>query len=254
MLDSAIGCQVKTPYGRGNVVEERGLNQVVVELDEWKLAGGTHPLLYTDTSQITMCSFCDIGTCVFTRYGPGVVFHVNRITGIHTVRLWRPRGLGAGTAYMNISEILHTLKAFPGLEVETIFGKGIVESYSEFPSGRENGKYIVHLPYGLAFLNESAILSCPDAKVLPVSESLADKALSKIKWTQWGESIYNSASGTPVWSSVSTFWERLRSGETKIDEAVAERARQLNEHVSYNEAFRFVVVVMWCSMIDDIFL
>lgn len=230
-MDFDIGCQVLTAYGRGNVVDIRDVDSVVVELDEWKLAGGTHPILYTLPSQLQKCSFADIGTCVMTKYGPGVIFNVNRATGLHNVRLWRPRGLGAATAHMNIGDILHTLKAFPGLEVNTIFGAGIVESYSEFPPGRENGKYIVHLSFGLAYLNESAILSCPHAKVLPIAENLADKALSKIKWTEWGESVYSNASKTPVWSSMATFWDRLRSGETKLDEALAERAKQLNEHV-----------------------
>jgi hypothetical protein len=234
MADFEIGCQVQTAYGRGNVIEIRDANSIVVELDEWKLAGGTHPLLYSTPSQLKKCSFADIGTCVLTKYGPGIIFNVNRVTGLHTIRLWRPRGMGSATAHMNMCDILHTIKAFPGLEVNTIFGTGVVESYSAYPPGRENGKYIVHLDFGIAYLNESAIVSCPEAKVLPIAESLADKALSKIKWTEWGESVYANASKTPVWSSVTSFWDRLKSGETKIDEALAERARQLNEHVSHH--------------------
>jgi hypothetical protein len=229
-----IGCQVKTPYGYGNIVQmkEGDKNEVCVELDEWKLAGGTHPRLHTLSSQIIYGSYCDLGTCLLTKYGPGILLQYQRSTNIHVVRLWRPRGLGSATAYLQKADILHKIKGLPGMKVLTVYGAGVVEGYSSQTSAGAE-QYVVRLGYGTAFLNEDAILSCPEARVFPTAESLADKALSKLKSMNWTDTSFLSAGpAASLAGTMNSFWERVRSGETQIDDALAERAKQINDHLT----------------------
>jgi hypothetical protein len=219
-----IGCQVKTPYGYGNVIQVISPQKLCIEFDEWKLAGGNHPRMFTTPTQILYGSSYDLGTFVLTRYGPGLLIGYQRLTNIHVVRLWRPRGLGSATAYLNQSDVLQKLAGFPGMKVVTSYGAGMLEGYS-------NGKYIVKLGYGTAYLNEAAILSCPEAKVFPTAECLADQALSKLKSLNWGDSFLSGPTA-PITNAMTTFWERVRNGETQIDDALAERAKQINDHLT----------------------
>jgi hypothetical protein len=225
-----IGCQVKTAYGYGNIVQmkEGGNSELCVQLDEWKLAGGTHPRLHTSSTQIIYGSYCDLGTCLLTKYGPGILVQYQRSTNIHVVRLWRPRGLGSATAYLQKADIVHKIKGLPGMKVVTVYGTGVVEGYSS--QGAE--KYVVRLGYGTAFLNADAILSCPEARVFPTAECLADKALSKLKSMNWSDTFLSNGPAASLAGTVSSFWERVRSGETHIDDALAERAKQINEHLT----------------------
>lgn len=224
-----IGCQVKTPYGYGNVIQVlsplggAAPLRLCIEFDEWKLAGGTHPRLFTTPEQVLYGSSYDLGTCVMTRYGAGLLIGYQRLTNIHVVRLWRPRGLGSATAYLNQADIFQKLAGFPGMKVITSYGAGLLEGYS-------NGKYIVKLGYGTAYLNEAAILSCPEAKVFPTAECLADKALLKLKSLNWSDSFLSEPTA-PITNAMTSFWERVRNGETQIDDALAERAKQINDHL-----------------------
>lgn len=226
-----IGCQVKTPYGYGNVIyvdSSSAPTKLCIEFDEWKLAGGTHPRIYTTSSQILYGSY-DLGTCVMTRYGPGILINYHRSTNIHVIRLWRPRGLGSATAYMNQGDILQKLKAFPGMKVITSYGAGILEGYN---NANDIPKYIVKLNYGTAFMNEDAIISCPEARVFPTAEFLADKALLKVKSLNWSDSFLTTGQTSAITNTMTAFWERVRSGETNIDDALAERAKQINDHLA----------------------
>lgn len=223
------GCQVRTAYGSGTVVQVRGGGEVVIELDQWKLADGKSPLLYTTTASSTILasSFCDIGSCIYTKYGVGILFKYHMDSGKHVVRLWRPRGQGAATAYMPRSDLVRVIKAIPGMTVSTSYGTGVVIMYHQ-----DNDMYTVQLPYGMAHLNADSVLSCEEAKVLPASEYLADLTLANINMKQLYTGISEHSGVKSVLEPISAMIEKFRGGQiSSVDEVLSIRSKQLNEHV-----------------------
>jgi hypothetical protein len=228
-LQMEVGAQVRTVYGNGNVVSVLEGGAVTIELDQWKLADGKSPLIYTNLKSDTILSssFCDIGSCVFTKYGPGVLFKYHRSSGKHVVRLWRPRGLGAATAYMPRNDLVRVIKAIPGLSVETAYGAGMVVMYHH-----DKDMYTVQLPYGLAHLNADSILSCAEAKVLPTSEYLADLTLNNIDMSQLYTNFSEHSSVKSMMEPISVMLEKFRGGQiSSVDEVLSIRSKQLNDHV-----------------------
>ena len=227
-----VGCQVRTSYGNGTVVDVLDGSKVTIELDQWKLADGKSPLIYTTeaSSTILASSFCDIGSCVYTKYGPGVLFkyhHHGLDNETHVVRLWRPRGMGAATAYMPKSDLVQVIKAIPGLTVSTSYGKGVVVMYHH-----NEDMYTVQLPYGLAHLNADSVLSCSEAKVLPAAEYLADLAIDNINMEKLYTDISENSTVKSVLEPISVMIEKFKGGQiSSVDEVLSLRSKQLNDHV-----------------------
>jgi hypothetical protein len=81
------GCEVKTVYGWGILVKilndsneilnciplRHSETQIKLEVElTWGTTGSTcNPTLFTGPRDIIISSFCPIGTCVETKYGPG---------------------------------------------------------------------------------------------------------------------------------------------------------------------------------------
>jgi hypothetical protein len=223
-----VGCQVRTAYGEGTVVKVAN-DKIIIELDQWKLTDGQSPLIYTTlaSSIILSRSFCDIGSCIYTKYGPGVLFKYHRDSGKHVIRLWQPRGQGAATAYMPRCDLVRVIKAIPGMMVETAFGTGVVVMYHQ-----ENDMYTVQLPFGVAHLNSDSVLSCLEAKVLPTAEYLADITLDNINMKQLFADFSQNSTVTAVMEPISAMLEKFRSGQiSSVDEVLAIRSKQLHDHV-----------------------
>lgn len=223
------GCQVRTSYGNGTVVDVLDGGKVTIELDEWKLADGKSPLIHTSSVSATILarSFCDIGSCVYTKYGPGVLFKYHHDSEKHVVRLWRPRGMGAATAYMPRNDILRLIKAIPGMTVDTTYGTGVVVMYHH-----NKDMYTVQLPYGLAHLNANNVLFCDEAKVLPASEYLADLTLDNINMEQLYSDFSEHSSVKSVLEPIGVMIEKFRGGQiASVDEVLSIRSKQLSDHV-----------------------
>ena len=231
-----VGCQVRTQYGCGTVVEvdvnDRN-GTVCIELDNWHLANGKCPKLYTTltpsviSSTILSSSFCDIGTCVYTKYGPGILFKYHHEDDKHVVRLWRPRYPGAATAYMPKQDILRVIKGVPGVSVETLYGTGVVVMYHN-----ETDMYTVQLAYGTAHLNSGSIVSSTEAKVLPASEYLADLTLDNNNIKHIYSFLTENNTVKSMVEPFSAMIEKLKGGQiSSVDEVLSLRSKQLNEQV-----------------------
>lgn len=242
------GCQVRTSYGNGVVIQQNQ-DKIVIELDEWELAGTSRALLYSNVSQIKTGSFCDIGGCILTKYGPGILFGYRRDCGIHVVRLFRPHGLGSATAYMMRHDIIQKIKCIPGMNVITPYGDGICLRYvhSKIPGF---STYIVLFKYGVGYLNESLSILCPEAKVIPTSEYLTDLAFKKIRWNEWGNSLLKQVNDgspllgnglQPVWTNLTNIWGKIQSHEKDFDEILKERAKQIKEQVYYGYKIHHII-------------
>ena len=58
-------------------------------------------------------------------------------------------------------------------------------------------------------------------------------------------------------NSMTTFWERVKNGETKIDDALSERAKQINDHVSQlclPFFLHFFLILLFANLLYSSFL
>lgn len=125
------GTEVRTPYGWGFIAADvTDKTRMIVKLDEWDRS--ILPTIYTSMECIQQASFCSIGTCVYTKYGTGMLLDYRRSSGIHIVRLWLPNGgQGASIAYMSKSDILKVIPAMTGMQISTKAGiEGTIYKYS----------------------------------------------------------------------------------------------------------------------------
>jgi len=113
------------PFGKGVVINSRtadGIHEVQLDFGkcfihstrlEWFVAGKQY-------------------SPVWTTFGPGILMGIREEDGIHEVHLIWGGGqqpLGKGPYAFLQSKYIKVIKAVPGDEVRTIFGRGIVESY-----------------------------------------------------------------------------------------------------------------------------
>lgn len=222
-----VGCQVRTSHGIGNVVNVGECGELTVSLDDGKTEDGSTQLIQTTNSAILSKSFCDIGSCVYTKYGPGVLFKYHQDSEVHVIRLWRPRGQGSATAYMPRSDLIRVIMSMPGLSVVTPFGTGVVVMYHH-----DRDMYTVQLPFGVAHLNAQSILSCEEARVLPTAEYLADLTLASIDMNQLYRDFSENSTVKSVMEPISVMLEKFRGGQiSSVDEVLSLRSKQLNDHV-----------------------
>ena len=228
-----MGCQVCTTSGEGTVIKVDG-DDVTIELEQWEQgtaeAKSKDRVIHTTTHShgvILSSSFCDIGSCVYTKYGPGVLLKYHRDSEKHVVRLWRPRGQGSATAYMPRDDFVRVIKAMPGMSVKTTYGIGVMSMYLH-----DKDMYMVQLPYGVAHLNEASVLSCDEAKVLPTAEYLADLTLGSVNLNQLYADFTGNESVKTVMEPISAMIEKFRGGQiSSVDEVLSIRSKQLNDHV-----------------------
>lgn len=222
------GIEVKTLYGWGVVLYSDD-HKLVIELDEWILAGGSSPILYAEHSAIISRSFCSIGSCVLTRYGVGVMIHYNRSSGMHHVRLWSVNGSGTALAYMNGSDLIRTIHGFSGMTASTPFGMGKVIQYRN-----EDDSYVVQLPYGIGYFQEKSI-KIHESVILPVLEDILNKTQKESLWKNWESFIHTTSStqSEDIWVSLANMFEKFRQGELNVDEAIANNAKYFKEKVEY---------------------
>ena len=81
---------VKTVYGEGRVVSERGDGTIVVVLESWRLANATRPTLYLNKASVsTVDRAFAVGQDVKTVYGEATILEVRDADYVATTTHWK---------------------------------------------------------------------------------------------------------------------------------------------------------------------
>ncbi|CAJ1459389.1 unnamed protein product [Effrenium voratum] len=163
------GRLVETPYGWGVCVKEAE-NQLEVDLD-WRLEHG-RAKCWTRPDQLRRSSFCALGTCVQTSFGPGVLLQYRREDDVHEVQLWGPLSQ-RHRAYLRRDALKRVIPAMPGLAVETPQGPGICKAVS-------GDSLSIAWPWGRGELRSDEV-TCPAAKTLPLVSRFLDAAVQLVR-------------------------------------------------------------------------
>ena len=191
-----IGCEVLTPYGWGILRGQPSTDKYVIELDAWQLSGKSVPLLYANKAAVLRSSLYDIGSCLLTKYGSGILFQYRRETDTFVVRLWRPHGEGSATAFMNRADIIRKISATTGIRVVTAYGCGLVNT---FRIGLDNKSIIygIQLAFGIAYMHEDNI-SAETSIVMPAADYLMGRMSKTHKLREIGEQYLGHVNRIPI--------------------------------------------------------
>lgn len=226
------GYHVRTPYGWGLCIgddPDRAHLQVALE---WRLCAPQKKRVpcAVRRADVLATSFCATGDCVLTIFGTGVALAFRPEDSAHCVQLWGPLGAGRHSAYLQQSALLRVLPAAAGLAVETPLGKGICRGY-EPGRGREGdksqeGRLVVELSWGRAYMKPDARIRCPVAAVLPLSARFLQRSadllrlhsgtLARLRDTLAGlglERLHErlATSASEAAKAASKLWEELES-------------------------------------------
>jgi hypothetical protein len=233
-LSVELGCDVLTAYGWGVVRSASRLGtsadmKYVVELDGWDMANASTARLYCTNAGIIRSSMYDVGSCVMTKYGSGVLLQYRRVDDLFVVRLWQPFGEGSATAYMTRTDIMCKIAASTGNRVSTPLGEGFVSAV--LPRGVESGQtlyiYNISLHYGTAFMNAQSI-KCKEASVVPAADYLTSQMSRSSRLMQGVQERYGSGAVAAL-EPLRQSWEKISKGGSSITDILKERSRQLQD-------------------------
>lgn len=158
---SLRGCHVLTPYGWGICVADSGTEDHLQVALDWRLGHGARVRCALRRKDVLRSSFCPLGSCVATSFGPGVLLRYRPEDDIHEVQLWGPPSRGWNRAYLGRDALKEVLAAVPGLSVETPMGPGICKAVVS-PK-----RAAVQWPWGRGELCAKDV-RCPTATILPI--------------------------------------------------------------------------------------
>jgi hypothetical protein len=229
------GCDVLTAYGWGVVRHALPVDtgrrdmKYVVELDGWDMANASTARLYCTDAGIIRSSMYDVGSCIMTKYGSGVLLQYRRVDDLFVVRLWQPFGEGSATAYMTRADIVCKLAASTGIRVSTPLGEGFVSAVLR--RGNENGQtfyiYNVSLHYGAAYMNAQSI-TCKEASVVPAADFLTSQMSRSSRLMQGVQERYGSGAVAAL-EPLRQSWEKISKGGSSVTDILKERSRQLQD-------------------------
>eukprot|EP00435_Cladocopium_sp_Y103_P073239 s130_g42.t3 len=133
------GRYVETPCGRWGICCKETADELEVLLDTSNLsaadvsAAGSADAESSVTlraDEVRRSSWCALGTCVLSSFGPGVVLRYRLEDDMHEVQLWGPLSQGQNRAFLRREALQEVLPALPGLAVETSSGSGICQAAS----------------------------------------------------------------------------------------------------------------------------
>lgn len=192
-------------------------------------------MLYAERNAVIRSSFYDIGSCLLTKFGTGVLFQYRRDDDMYVIRLWRPHGEGSGTAFMKRTDIIRKTSAVTGSQITTPFGTGFVNSY-HLPHGQENPVIFgVQLQFGIAYMSEHDI-SSPRTVVMPAADYLMGRMSKTKKIREIGEQYLGHVDKIPIVQSMKKTWDELTKGDGNVNEILKDRASQLKGFVQNIDA------------------
>ncbi len=232
LLTMELGCDVLTAYGWGILsAVDHEANHYSIDLDDWELAGASVATLYCTSSAIIGTSFFDVGACILTKYGSGIVLQYRRTDSMYVVRMWRPHGEGSATAYLPASDIIRRLPAATGCRVHTPYGNGYVNSI-RYTGAQDPIIYSVQLPYGTAYMSADTV-ECKESSVIPAADYLFSQMTGPSKLKMY---IDEAGKQVPIIGSLRGAWEKISEGDFTVNDILKDRAKQLNEYVQKIDA------------------
>eukprot|EP00913_Durusdinium_trenchii_P017384 g16344.t1 len=154
------GRHVETPHGWGICVAESD-EFLEVALDRAE-ASAQRSRCSVRHEEVQRSSFCALGTCIETSFGPGVVLRYRPTDDVHEVQLWCALSHGKNRAFLPRQALKQVLSALPGLAVLTPKGQGLCQTVNaEQISVVLDGGEVVRLDAG--------DVQCPVAKTWPLA-------------------------------------------------------------------------------------
>lgn len=235
------GCDALTAYGWGVVrsavptEDKQGADTMkyVVELDGWDMANASTAKLYCTAGAIIRNSMYDVGSCLMTKYGSGVLLQYRRSDDLFVVRLWQTFGEGSATAYMTRADIVGKIAAATGTRVVTPLGEGFVSAVLRRAIGSDAASsfyiYNVSLHYGAAYMNAQSIL-CKEAAVIPAADHLSQQMSRSNRLMKGVQERYGGGAMAAL-EPLKQSWEKISKGGSSVTDILKERSRQLQQTI-----------------------
>ncbi|CAL1172728.1 unnamed protein product, partial [Cladocopium goreaui] len=176
------GRYVETPCGRWGICCKETVDELEVLLDsDLSIASdaqseSTVATVALRPEEVRRSSWCALGTCVLSSFGPGVVLRYRVEDDMHEVQLWGPLSQGQNRAFLRREALQEVLPALPGLAVETSSGSGICQTV-------EPERISVKLTEaGEVVWMSAKDVQCPVAKTLPLVNRFLDVAATMVKF------------------------------------------------------------------------
>lgn len=174
------GRYVETPCGRWGICCKETVDELEVLLDSDSSTASDAQCATSTVAlrpeEVRRSSWCALGTCVLSSFGPGVVLRYRVEDDMHEVQLWGPLSQGQNRAFLRREALQEVLPALPGLAVETSSGSGICQTV-------EPERISVKLTEaGEVVWMSAKDVQCPVAKTLPLVNRFLDVAATMVKF------------------------------------------------------------------------
>lgn len=176
------GRYVETPCGRWGICCKETVDELEVLLDsDLSIASdaqseSTVATVALRPEEVRRSSWCALGICVLSSFGPGVVLRYRVEDDMQEVQLWGPLSQGQNRAFLRREALQEVLPALPGLAVETSSGSGICQTV-------EPERISVKLTEaGEVVWMSAKDVQCPVAKTLPLVNRFLDVAATMVKF------------------------------------------------------------------------